>query len=92
MEDVSVLRHAKTIRLKVVLSTHGQLPVRVLECVPFIDWLAIPVDAITPLMLAQMRGRQWGIDEASSIIQAARSRINVSTPIVSYLSDAPTSP
>lgn len=77
---VLLLSHAKQLGLSVVMSTHGQFRSRVLACVPYTDWIALPVDGVTPKMLQQMRGRPWSLDDAWSLIgeiKRTRSQVGI---------------
>ena len=69
---VRLLAHAKALGLSVVMSTHGRVRQRVIDCAQFTDWIAIPVDGISNSMLAQMRGRPWGLAEADSLVKDLR--------------------
>ena len=66
---VPLLSHAKDLGLSVVMSTHGQIRRKVLECAPYTDWIALPVDGITKDMLITMRGRPWDINQAKLLIE-----------------------
>jgi MoaA/NifB/PqqE/SkfB family radical SAM enzyme len=69
---VPLLSHAKQLGLSVVMSTHGQIPNRVLACAPFTDWIAIPIDAVSSEMLKLMRGRIWGVQQARDLVEQLR--------------------
>jgi MoaA/NifB/PqqE/SkfB family radical SAM enzyme len=69
---VALLRHAKSHGLGVVLSTHGQFHRRAVECAPWVDWMALPIDGATEGMLVEMRGKAWGVDDAQRLVADAR--------------------
>lgn len=71
---VPLLAHAKSLGLSVIVSTHGQARQRVLACVPYIDWIALPIDGLTQAMLREMRGKAWGLDEAATLVGEIRER------------------
>jgi len=70
---VALLQHAKSLGLSVVLSTHGRYTDRVLRCAPYTDWIALPVDGVTPEMLTEMRGSPWSLADACELIPAIRA-------------------
>jgi len=69
---VPVLSRARDLGLSIVLSSHGQLRNRVLACVPYLDWLALPVDGVSESMLTRMRGRAWGVQSLHMLVRDVR--------------------
>jgi Fe-coproporphyrin III synthase len=69
-----LLKHAKDLGLSVVMSTHGQIRKKVLACVPFTDWIALPIDGVSEQMLAEMRGRPWGLTQAKELVSELKAQ------------------
>lgn len=69
-----LLKHAKDLGLSVVMSTHGQIRKKVLACAPFTDWIALPIDGVSEQMLAEMRGRPWGLTQAKGLVSELKAQ------------------
>lgn len=59
-----LLIHAKHHGLTTVLSTHGRNNSRLEFVARNCDWIALPVDAASPKMLMELRGDNWGLQQA----------------------------
>lgn len=59
-----LLSHARRSGLTTVLSTHGRHRARLETVVGACNWIALPVDARSSKMLLELRGDDWGLEQA----------------------------
>lgn len=67
-----LIRLAKSLRLKTVVSTHGRHTDRVLGIAKITDWIALPVDALNPEDVRALRGDAWGIEACCALADQIR--------------------
>ena len=70
----AICRHAKEIGLTVVLTSHGRFADKIINCLPWVDWLGLPIDGITKNILCLMRGDEWDITNLEALIYKAKNR------------------
>lgn len=69
-----LLRYAKQLGMQIVLSTHGRHETRVKAVVDWCDWIALPVDAVSPNSLRALRGDHWGLVSAVVLAERLKSQ------------------
>ncbi len=67
-----LLSHARRNGLATVLSTHGRHRARLETVAEACDWIALPVDARSSKLLLELRGDDWGLEQAVDTVIALK--------------------
>ena len=70
---LEILAKAKNQDFKVVMSTNGKLEKRILQAADYVDWIALPVDAINPKTVKRMGGHDITFDQIYSLVEKVKN-------------------